>query len=313
MQTAAAIILDEEAERYVALLQGLRAEGVALSPACTAEEALAAYADQSILLGDPNLVAKVLPRMPTIRWVQSTWAGVTPLLEIDQRGYVLTGVKEVFGQPMTEYVLGYLLAHELKIPQRAEYQRRRSWFDACSGTLRDKLLGIMGTGSIGRHIARVSQAFGMRVRGYSRSGSPAQGFEQVFAADRLPAFLRDLDYLVSVLPDTRETDRLLDAATLGHLPKRCYYVNVGRGNVVDEAALVSALRAGELAGATLDVFDREPLPEHSPLWTTPNLVVTAHVAAPSDAEQIAPIFAENLRRFVRGDALDYVIDFERGY
>jgi phosphoglycerate dehydrogenase-like enzyme len=310
---SAAIILDADADEYAALLNPLTAEGVALAVAHTPDEALAVYADQPILFGDPNFIAKVLPQMPTIEWVQSTWAGVTPLLELDRRDYVLTGVKDVLGQQMGEYAIGYLLAHELKASQRAEQQQQRRWFQEFSGTLSGKTIGIMGTGSIGRHIACMTRPFNMRVRGYSRSGRPVDDFEQVYAADQLDAFLQELDYLVSVLPETPETDDLLNAATLRRLPSRCYYINVGRGNVVDAAALRSALEKGELAGAALDVFDREPLPEDSPLWTAPNLRITGHVAAASDADDIAPIFADNCRRFMKGEPLRHVVDFDRGY
>jgi phosphoglycerate dehydrogenase-like enzyme len=313
MTQRAVMILDEDAAECAALLNDLTTEGVALAVARTPDEALAAYTGQSILLGAPDLIAQVLPKMPTVEWVQSTWAGVESLLALDRRDYVLTGVKGVLGQQMGEYVIGHLLAHELKIFQRAEQQRQRKWFDECSGTLSGKAIGIMGAGSISQQIAQMIRPFKMRVTGYSRSGRPVDGFEQMFAADQLDVFLEDLDYLVSVLPDTPATTRLLNFARLRHLPSRAYYINIGRGNVVDEAALHSALETGELAGAVLDVFDHEPLPESSPLWTTPNLRITGHVAAVTHAEDIAPIFADNCRRFMKGGALHHVIDFDLGY
>jgi phosphoglycerate dehydrogenase-like enzyme len=313
MNEPEAIILAEEAEALAKAVGAQSGGEIPVSVARSVGQALAHYSKQSILFGDPNLIAEVLPEMPTVRWVQSSWAGVTPLLAVGRRDYVLTGLKDVFGQQMAEYVLGYLLAHELKILERAEAQRQRRWFDVLSGTLDRKALGLMGTGSIGRSIASLARTFGLRVRGYSRSGQPVADFDEVFAADRLEAFLHGLDYLVSVLPETAATDRLLDARSLALLPTHAYFVNVGRGNVVDEAALVAALHAGALAGAALDVFDREPLPGGSPLWSAPNLRITGHVASPSNPHEVAPIFVENFRRFVRGEALHYVVDFERGY
>ena len=119
----------------------------------TAESALAAYTDETVLFGNPQLIADILPSMPTVEWVQSTWAGVTPLIEAERRDYVLTGVKDVFGPQMSEYTFGYLLAHELRILERHERQTARIWHRAHSGVLDGKTLGIMGTGSIGSHIA----------------------------------------------------------------------------------------------------------------------------------------------------------------
>jgi len=129
----------------------------------------------------------------------------------------------------------------------------------------------------------------------------------------LHEFLQSLDYLVSVLPHTDETDGLLDAGAFAVMPGHCCFINVGRGNLVDEEALVAALTDGELGGAVLDVFNQEPLPEDSPLWDTPGLSITAHVAAHSWPADIAAIFIDNYHRFVAGGNLQYLVDFERGY
>jgi len=307
------LIIDSDADEYARLLTAQREIEIPFALARTTEQALSAYSGHCILLGDPNLIAEALPEMKTIEWVQSSWAGVTPLLVLDRRDYLLTGIKNVFGQQMGEYVLGCLLAHELMLVKRTEQQKGRNWFDAPSGTLRRKTMGIMGTGSIGQRIALMSRAFDLRIFGYSRRGESVEGFDRVFAAGELKPFLQELDYLISVLPDTRATDRLLDTAAFERLPDHCYFVNVGRGNVVDEGSLIAALQRGQLAGAALDVFDQEPLARDNPLWTAPNLRITGHIAAPSQPEEIAPIFVENFCRFVRGESLEYVIDFERGY
>ena len=308
MDTPAFLILSVDADDFAAQLS------VGPHIACyTADQARNAYTNESILIGDPHLVAEVLPEMPTIKWVQSTWAGVKPLIELDRRNYVLTGVKGVFGTQMTEYVMGYLLTHELNTFERRKRQRDRKWYDAHSDTLHGKRLGIMGTGSIGEHIARTATAFGMHVCGLNRSGDAVNGFEEVFGQDRLHEFLAGLDYLVSVLPQTPETDGLLDTGALAHLADHVYFINIGRGNVVDDQALMDALAEKRLAGAALDVFNEEPLPDSSPLWTTPNLTITAHIAAQSYPALIAPLFAENYKRYVAGQPLNCVIDFEAGY
>ena len=259
------------------------------------------------------MIAAVLNQMPEVEWVQSTWAGVTPLVSIARRDYVLTGVKGIFGPQMSEYVLGYLLAHELRVIERAHAQRRRDWASIPSGVLQGKSLGIMGTGSIGQHIARTAAAFGMRVTGLSRSGAAVPGFDTVRPVDQLHGFLQGINYLVSTLPQTGATDSLLDAAALAQLPRDAYFINVGRSNVVDDTALIESLRNGDIAGAALDVFDEEPLPHDSPLWDTPHLTITAHIADISHPALIATIFIENYRRYFQGQRLRYVVDFDAGY
>jgi phosphoglycerate dehydrogenase-like enzyme len=133
------------------------------------------------------------------------------------------------------------------------------------------------------------------------------------STDQLHDFLKACDYVVSTLPQTDETDNLLDAGALGCLPANAYFINVGRGNVVDDDALVDALNNGQLGGAALDVFDEEPVPKESPLWETANLSITAHVAAISYTSLIVPIFVENYQRYVNQQPLQHVIDFDAGY
>jgi len=307
------MILASDADDYLPLLDGLARQGTALTAAHSATSARAAWSGQAVVLGQPDLVAAALHDMPGVRWVQSTWAGVTPLLGLGRRDFLLTGVKGVFGPLMAEYVMGYLLARELKLLERRQHQQRHEWWSEDSGGLQGKTLGIMGTGSIGRCIAERALAFGLRVIGFSRSGRPVEDFERVFPTDRLGEFLALADYIVSVLPATPKTDGLLDSQAFRVMRSHCCLVNVGRGNVVDEAALEDALREGALAAAVLDVFRQEPLPADSPLWDTPGLTVTAHVAAKSRPPDIARIFVENYNRFVAGETLLHVIDFERGY
>jgi phosphoglycerate dehydrogenase-like enzyme len=307
------LILAPDAGEYLPLLDGLSRQGTQLRAASSPGTVRAIWERQPVVLGQPDLVAAALDSMPGLQWVQSTWAGVEALLQQPRRDFQLTGVKGVFGSLMAEYVLAYLLAHETKLLRRHRRQQQRDWWPRESGTLAGKTLGIMGTGSIGRPIARAGQAFGMRVVGFSRSGGPVEGFERVFAGTELRDFLTRPDYLVGVLPGTPATEGLLDAAALGALRPHCYLINVGRGNLIDEVALAAALTAGRLGGAVLDVFRQEPLPKDSPLWKTPNLTVTAHVAARSLPADIARLFEENYNRFLAGAPLRHRIDFGRGY
>jgi phosphoglycerate dehydrogenase-like enzyme len=309
----ACLIVTAAAEEFAEETARLADFPVSVKACTSAEQALEAYTDETVLFGNPDMIAEVLPKMPTVDWVQSSWAGVTPLMNLDHRDYVLTGIKDVFGSQMSEYVVGYLLAHELKVLERMARQREHHWFKSYSGTLEGKRLGIMGTGSIGQHIARTAKHFGVTVTGLSRSGSDAQGFDKVLPVARLHDFLEECDYLVAVLPQTGDTDKLLDAAALAKLPAHAYFINVGRGNVVDDEALIDALQNNRLAGAALDVFNEEPVPKDSRLWDTANLSITAHVAAVSYTSIIVPIFVENYRRYLNQQPLNYVIDFAAGY
>ena len=307
------MIVTTIADEFAEEVARISASPIPVKACATAEQALNEYNGETILFGSPSMIVPILPELPSVKWVQSSWAGVTPFMNSSRRDYLLTGVKDVFGPQMSEYVIGYLLAHELKVLQRNKEQSKHNWFKDFSGTLQAKRLGIMGTGSIGKHIAGTAKHFGMRVTGLSRSGAATSGFDEVMSANELYRFLRETDYLVATLPHTKETDNLLDAAALEILPAHAYFINVGRSNVIDDDALIDALQNGNLAGATLDVFDEEPIPKNSTLWDAPNLSITAHIAAISDPLLLVPIFVDNYQRYINDQPLRYVIDFDAGY
>ena len=307
------LIITAIAREFADEVVKLAGDSIEVTPCTTVKEARDIYHGETVLFGNPQMIAEILPDLPAVNWVQSSWAGVTPLIAIDRRDYVLTGVKGVFGPQISDYVIAYLLAHEAKISERLAAQRRHEWYTTLSGTIRGKHIGIMGTGSIGQHIANTARQFEMTVSGLSRSGASAPGFDSVRATKDLTEFLAPLDYLVCTLPSTAATTGLLNARTLPHLPSHAVVINVGRSNVIDDAALVAALRADKLGGATLDVFDTEPLRDDSPLWDAPNLSVTAHIAAVSHPLLIVPIFVDNYRRYASGRPLVNRIDFSAGY
>jgi phosphoglycerate dehydrogenase-like enzyme len=307
------MVLARDADEYAAPLAALSAAGVQIALADSAAAVRERYAGEPVLLGEPDLVAAVLDDCPGLRWVQSTWAGVTPLVAHPRRDYLLTGVKGVFGAQMAEYVLGYLLAHRLRLLERLGRQAQRDWWPEPSGMLRGHTLGILGTGSIGAEIARRARGFDLAVIGLSRGGGGHPDFDRVWPITGLQDFLPRADFLVSVLPDTPDTRDLLDAGAIGAMKPGAYFINVGRGSVVDEDALAAALNGGRLGGAALDVFRDEPLPHGSPLWHAENTLITAHVAARSWPPDIAAVFIDNYHRYVAGEGLRCVVDFERGY
>lgn len=304
------LVASRDAGDYVRLLAE---HGIRAAAANSTESALSAYSGQAIVLGEPGILAVALPSMPGVRWVQSTWAGVTPLVEAARAGVTVTGVKDVFGPQMAEYVLGYLLAHELQVIRRYRWQQESRWVQQPTGRLAGKTLGVLGTGSIGRVVAERAVAFGMRALGCSLRGEPLAPFERVWPAGQLHEFLGHCDHVVGLLPDTPGTHGLLDKSALAAMRPGSVLVNAGRGSLVDEQALVQALESGHLGGAVLDVFGSEPLPENHPFWHTPGLRVTAHVSAWSVPADIIAVFLDNLARFRNGAPLQYVLDPQRGY
>lgn len=267
-----------------------------------------------IVLGEPSRIRHSLASLPDLKWVQSIWAGVEPLLDPALRkDYVLTNARGVFGGLMTEHVFGYLLAHERRIFEYRDSQEKKIWREAEPGTLRGKTIGLLGVGSIGAELARAAKFFGMNVRGYTVSSEASSDVDVYFHGDQLAEFAKELDYLVSILPNTKSTHKLVNADVLNALPSHAVFVNVGRGAAVDESALLEALTQNRIAGAVLDVFEKEPLPVEHPFWTTPNLLMTYHTAALSYAEDIVKVFIENYELFNSGMPLKYQVDFEKQY
>jgi phosphoglycerate dehydrogenase-like enzyme len=270
--------------------------------------------DCEIVLGAPNRIRDALDALPNLKWAQSTWAGVEPLLDISlRRDYVLANARGVFGGLTSEFVLGHLLYHEKKIGIHLQAQKEKRWVHADSGMLRGKTLGLLGVGSIGAQLAQTAKYFGMNVRGYTRESEISKHVDAYYHGGQLLEFARGLDYLVCVLPRTQDTNKIVDANLLNVLPPHAILVNVGRGNAVDESALMDALHQKRIAAAVLDVFEQEPLPADHPFWTTPNLQMTFHSSALSYPEDIARIFIENYLRFIEDQPLQYQVGFERGY
>lgn len=271
-------------------------------------------AQAEIVLGEPKRIRGALPTLSQLKWIQSIYAGVEPLVDPTQRrDYVLTNARGVFGEWMSEYVFGYLLFLEKKMLDRIQAQQRREWKRDPSGTLRGKTIGLLGVGSIGAHLVETAKHFKMNVRGYTRGSETSTQVDRYYHGDDLLKFADGLDYVVSVLPRLKETNKLVDEKFLNALPGHAVFVNIGRGNTVDEAALVNALKEGKLAAAVLDVFEQEPVPTDHPFWTTPNLYMTYHTSAISYPEDITKLFIENYQLYMEGKPLKYIVDFEKGY
>lgn len=308
------LILSADFEVYKHLIEGASLPGLCILSTNEPHQAIQQGSQADFLLGEPSLVSKVLNSLPQVKWVQTTWAGVEPLLADGMRqDYLLTNARNVYGSMMSEYVFGYLLLVERKILLRWQSQLAGKWDERPNGTLRGKLLGLMGVGTIGAHIAHTAKHFGMFVHGYTRETETCEYVDRYFHAAELLQFAKDLDYLVCSLPGTSATRGLVDRRFLGALPKKAWLINVGRGSTIDEIALAAALNNGTLAGAVLDVFSQEPLPADHPLWSAPNTFITSHTAARNYLPDIASLFVQNYQRFIRGEPLLYQVDFNQGY
>jgi len=261
-----------------------------------------------------------------VRWIHAPTAAVHQFQfpELIESDAVLTNSTEVHGPVVAEHVMAMILALAKKVPQAALFQQKRVWGQESmwrEGThLREvggATVGLIGLGAIGRRVARMAYAMGMRVIGvreHVEKGKP-EGVEAVFPPSRLDDLLRQSDYVVVAAPLIGATEKLINAARLAVMKRDAFLINVGRGPQVDDAALIEALRSRRLAGAALDVFEQEPLPADSPMWSIDNLLITPHTAGLTDKlwHRHYELFSDNLRRYLAGQPLRFVVDKQKGY
>lgn len=306
-------IATPDSKEYLNLIRGLLGSQIEVTLASSLQETTKYYKEETVVLGRPDYVSVLLEDERPIKWVQSTWAGVTPLIKMPNKSYALTCVKDVFSSQISEYIIGHILSFELKIQERLLSQQSNKWDPVSSGQMSGKTAGIMGTGSIGSALATALTQLGVEVHGFNSSGKQTLPFKKVYSKNLINEFLAGSDYLIGVLPDLSTTTDLINASTLKELKETALFINVGRGNLVDEAALSASLRSKELAGAVLDVTKKEPLPVDSELWAVPNLTLTAHTAAESRPKDIVGLFLRNLNHFVKSEPLECLVDFKKGY
>jgi glyoxylate/hydroxypyruvate reductase A len=270
----------------------------------------------------PEGLAAAVRRSRGLRWVQATSAGAgeqvadAGLSAPDLGRVAVTSAAGLHAGPLAEFALLGLLAFTKDLPRLLADQHARRWGHYPVGELSGRTLLIVGLGQIGEEVARLAAGFGMRVVGINRSGvAESPHVHEVGRSTELLDRLPEADAIVVTAPLTPETEGLLDAAAIAQMREGAILVNVGRGGVVDEPALIEALRGGRLAGAALDVFATEPLPTDSPLWEMPNVLMSPHTAALSvrENERLVKLFVENLGRYLRGDRLRNRVDPELLY
>jgi len=280
--------------------------------------------DTDIFVGY-SLRAKQLKDARKLKWIHSTAAGVAQLMypELRDAGILVTNPSGVFSVPMAEHTMGLILALARNFPDSLRQQDRGYW---AQQDLWDKhqhlsevngqVLLIVGYGSIGRELAKRAKAFDMRVWGVTRSGQgDGAHVEKILPAEKLHEALAEADYVVVSAPETAETKHLIGAAELAKVKRGARLINVGRGSLLDEAALICALKTGALGGAAIDVAETEPLPADSPLWKAPNLFITPHTSALSDRLWVrqAALLVELLERWFDGEEMFNQVDVTRGY
>jgi D-2-hydroxyacid dehydrogenase (NADP+) len=280
--------------------------------------------DTDIFVGY-SLRAEQLTHAKKLKWIHSTAAGVAQLMypELRDSGIVVTNPSGVFSPPMAEHTMGLLLALARNFPDSTRHQDRAHWGQQAIWDqpqrlteLSGKVLLIIGFGSIGRELAKRASAFDMRVWGVTRSGKgDAAHAEKILPAQQLEEALPHADYVVIAAPETAETRHLIGAAQIARMKRGARLINVGRGSLLDESALISALEKGALSGAALDVTGAEPLPPDSPLWKTPNLFITPHTSAVSDRlwHRETALLMDLLERWFDGRQMFNQVDFARGY
>jgi phosphoglycerate dehydrogenase-like enzyme len=264
-------------------------------------------------------LAEAVRDLPGLRWVHAMSAGAGEVVrqaglppEVLER-VIITTSSGVHAVPLAEYSILGLLAIAKELPQFVEDQHKKVWPEVRRPLreLSGQTLFLVGLGEIGREVARLGKALGMRTVGIRRTeGRPPEHVDEVHGPQRLPELAGRADAMVVSLPLTEQTAGLVDRATIERLPASCIFVNVGRGQVVDEPALIDALRERRIAGAVLDVTATEPLPEDSALWTLPNVLVTPHAGALSarENERIVELFVDNLRRYLDRRPLPKVVE-----
>ena len=267
-----------------------------------------------------SVLDHLVSRTPKLRWIHSASAGVdrvsTPAVR--DRGLLVTNARGVFSRPIAEYVVMMSLAIARRLPQLLELQRERTWQPLRGRELSELTVGIVGYGSIGEEVARLLRPFGCRIvatRRHPERGAGEVEHVELFGLDELSEVLRMSDLVVVAAPLTDETAGLIGAEQLAEMREDAWLINIARGRLIDELALRRALESGWIGGAVLDVFSEEPLSPESPLYDTPNLVITPHTSWASDrvVERTVELFVDNLKRHLAGEPLRNVVDLEAGY
>ncbi|MFY9316176.1 MAG: D-2-hydroxyacid dehydrogenase [Burkholderiales bacterium] len=259
----------------------------------------------------------LLPAMPKLRWAQAMMAGVEGWIALPDlpEKLILTCARGTHRESMPENILGAIFFVAKPYATAVENQRQRKWVHSPAQPLTGKTLGILGLGAIGQDVARIAGVLGLRVIGTRRRPEPMAHVAEVLPPERTPEVLAQSDFVLLLLPATRETDNFINAERLAMMKPGAWLLNFGRGHLIKDDDLVAAVKAKKIAGAVLDVFRQEPLPADHPFWTTEGIIVLPHIGGPHPHRDriVARLFADNLGRFLDGKPLKEVVDCKVGY
>jgi len=260
----------------------------------------------------------LVEQMPNLRWLHVTRGGVSAYLtpEVKARSIQVTGSKGIHGAVFSEFALACILALVKKLPECLQAQEQRKWQKLVPVEIEGKTLGIIGLGTAGSELGRKAKALGMRVIATKRTATPKPDYvDELGTSDFLPHLLAESDFVVLLLASVPSTFNIIGENELRMMKRSAYLINLTGGRAIEEPLLIRALKEGWIAGAALDAFARQPLPEDSELWSLPNVIITPRIAGiPSQKwPAMLPIFRENLRRFTAGEPLRNLVDKELGY
>ncbi len=297
------IILDSSAEDYK---KALKPKFPDLSIfTSTSEAEIDDVIEKAEVLFATRISDALIQKASNLKWIQAKTAGVDAWVNLPslRKDVLLTSMRGIHGPQMSEMAILLMLALNRNLPQVIRNQEQRIWQRWAGRLLFQKKVGILGVGAIGEAVAQKCKAFGMSVYGIDILPRKMEVIDSFHGPEELLQVLPEMDYLIIVAPLTRRTHRLIGTEALSVMKSSAFLINIGRGEIVDEEALIDALRTGKIAGAALDAFCTEPLPKDHPFWTMENVLVTPHVGGLSDiyVEQALPVFEENLRRFLRGE------------
>ncbi len=304
-----------DADAYKEALQA-RFPGIPFQTAMS-EEGIREHAEKmEVLITLYRVADGLLELARSLKWIQVTTSGVNYLLSRPSLGrdVIITTCRGIHGPQMSEMAFLLMLALNRNFPQVVRNQDNMVWERWPGRLLFQKKVGILGVGAIGEEIARKCKAFGMTVYGIDILKRELESVDFFYGPEDLVRVAGEVDYLIVAAPSTPETEKIIGTKVLTAMKPTSYLINIARGEMVDEEALMEALETGKIAGAALDALPVEPLPENHPLWTMKNLIITPHVGGMSDnyMGQVMPIIEENLRRFLRGERRDLVNYVERG-
>lgn len=313
MRVLSTMALDERCREQV-----LHAGGgsVELFSSRDSGEQLAAARDAEVIYGwvTPELLAATA----RLKWVHVASAGVERFLfpEMVRHPAVMTNARGVAAASIAEHAFALILAFTRRLPLAFRHQQERKWAHTSLIEICGQTLGIVGLGRVGREVARRAAGFGLRVLAVDLNPvDPPETVAHLWPLERLSDLFTEADIVVNCAPYTARTAGMIGREQFARMKSSALFLNISRGRVVDQEALVAALQEGRIAGAALDVVDPEPLPEDSPLWDMPNVILTAHSASSSQqvSQRLLDLFCENLRRYVAGEPLLNVVDKEAGF